>query len=211
MAIARDQIVEEALRLLDEVGIDGLTTRKLADRLGVQQPALYWHFRNKRALLDAMNEAMLEPYRDTGLPLPGETWRAFLGRYATGLRDALRAHRQGALVHAGAPPSDGDDDRMRVRQRFLIEAGFSATLAIEAAMSLHHYVMGNVMDEQADREAGIGWDGLEEAGIDGAGDPFMDALLAMGRLGRDGVYRSGLEMVLDGIALRLRAEQARSD
>ena len=23
-------------------------------RLGVQQPALYWHFRNKRALLDAL-------------------------------------------------------------------------------------------------------------------------------------------------------------
>ena len=45
-------VIRAALDLLNEVGVDGLTTRKLAERLGVQQPALYWHFRNKRALLD---------------------------------------------------------------------------------------------------------------------------------------------------------------
>ncbi len=52
-------VIRAALDLLNEVGVDGLTTRKLAERLGVQQPALYWHFRNKRALLDALAEAML--------------------------------------------------------------------------------------------------------------------------------------------------------
>ncbi|HIF4670475.1 TPA: TetR family transcriptional regulator, partial [Escherichia coli] len=41
-------VIRAALDLLNEVGVDGLTTRKLAERLGVQQPALYWHFRNKR-------------------------------------------------------------------------------------------------------------------------------------------------------------------
>ena len=50
-------VIRAALDLLNEVGVDGLTTRKLAERLGVQQPALYWHFRNKRALLDALAEA----------------------------------------------------------------------------------------------------------------------------------------------------------
>ncbi len=42
-------VIRAALDLLNEVGVDGLTTRKLAERLGVQQPALYWHFRNKGA------------------------------------------------------------------------------------------------------------------------------------------------------------------
>ncbi len=52
-------VIAAALELLNEVGMDSLTTRKLAERLKVQQPALYWHFQNKRALLDALAEAML--------------------------------------------------------------------------------------------------------------------------------------------------------
>jgi len=50
--LERDLVVNTALKLLDEVGLDGLTLRKLAAELGVQAPALYWHFKNKQALLD---------------------------------------------------------------------------------------------------------------------------------------------------------------
>jgi TetR/AcrR family tetracycline transcriptional repressor len=55
MKVDRQGILDTALELLNEVGIDALSTRAIAQRLGVQQPALYWHFKNKRALLDAMN------------------------------------------------------------------------------------------------------------------------------------------------------------
>ncbi len=41
----RETVIQAALELLNEVGVDNLTTRKLAERLKVQQPALYWHFR----------------------------------------------------------------------------------------------------------------------------------------------------------------------
>jgi TetR/AcrR family tetracycline transcriptional repressor len=71
MPLEHQYIVDTAVDLLNEVGFDQWTTRKLADRLGVQQPALYWHFKNKRALLEAMNETMLargHPYR----PAPGD-------------------------------------------------------------------------------------------------------------------------------------------
>ncbi|HEY8310696.1 MAG TPA: TetR family transcriptional regulator, partial [Gemmatimonadaceae bacterium] len=36
-------IVRSALDLLNEVGLDAFTTRRLAERLGVKQPAIYWH------------------------------------------------------------------------------------------------------------------------------------------------------------------------
>ncbi|HBC3460811.1 TPA: TetR family transcriptional regulator, partial [Vibrio parahaemolyticus] len=39
----RDTIISAALDLLNEVGMEGLTTRKLAQKLGVEQPTLYWH------------------------------------------------------------------------------------------------------------------------------------------------------------------------
>jgi len=51
-------VVLVALKLLDEVGLDGLTLRRLAAELGVQAPALYWHFANKRELLDHMAQAI---------------------------------------------------------------------------------------------------------------------------------------------------------
>jgi TetR/AcrR family tetracycline transcriptional repressor len=59
MKVDRQGIFGHALELLNEVGIDALSTRAIAQRLGVQQPALYWHFKNKRALLDAMNGEIL--------------------------------------------------------------------------------------------------------------------------------------------------------
>jgi len=70
MKLDREVILETALGLLDEVGMDKLSTRLLAERLGVQQPALYWHFRNKRALLDAMNSELLRRAHKRQLPLP---------------------------------------------------------------------------------------------------------------------------------------------
>lgn len=47
----KSKVINSALELLNEVGIEGLTTRKLAQKLGVEQPTLYWHVKNKRALL----------------------------------------------------------------------------------------------------------------------------------------------------------------
>ena len=72
MALQREEILEAALALLNEVGLDQFSTRRLAERLGVQQPALYWHFRNKSALLDALNGEMLARFHDNRLPAPGE-------------------------------------------------------------------------------------------------------------------------------------------
>ena len=61
-------VIRAALDLLNEVGVDGLTTRKLAERLGVQQPALYWHFRNKRALLAYRDGARIHAGTRPGAP-----------------------------------------------------------------------------------------------------------------------------------------------
>ncbi|HEX8806526.1 MAG TPA: TetR family transcriptional regulator, partial [Candidatus Aquilonibacter sp.] len=52
--LSRETIVQAALELLNELGIDGLTVRALASRLGVRAPTLYWHVKNKQELLDEM-------------------------------------------------------------------------------------------------------------------------------------------------------------
>ena len=122
MAIDRARIVDEALALLNEVGMDKLTTRKLAERLRVQQPALYWHFANKSALLDAINSAMLQRYHTHRVPGPDENWVDFT--FATA-RDWRRAqgHRSMILptpnVSSGFMLPQDFRRRKRCRSRFL--------------------------------------------------------------------------------------------
>ena len=62
MALHREDVIRAAVDLLDEVGLDRLTTRALTTRLGVQPGALYWHVRSKSELLSAIaDEIMRNP------------------------------------------------------------------------------------------------------------------------------------------------------
>ncbi|MFW6247831.1 MAG: TetR family transcriptional regulator [bacterium] len=47
------QIVDHAIEMIGEGGLSGLTMRRLSERLGVTEPALYRHFENKTAMLAA--------------------------------------------------------------------------------------------------------------------------------------------------------------
>jgi TetR/AcrR family tetracycline transcriptional repressor len=148
MALARSTIVAEALRLLDEVGFDGLSTRLLATRLGIKGPSLYWHFKNKRDLLNHMSEAMLAE----ALPSPQAPgrWDAWLGEGARGIRRVALARRDGARVIAGSRPTgastDLDLDAMIGR---LTDAGFSRPIAVAAILARGRYAIGWAIDEQA--------------------------------------------------------------
>ncbi len=59
MAVTRDDVVQTAIQLLQEVGLDWPTLRRLATELGISAPTLYWHVKDKRELLDLMSEAMV--------------------------------------------------------------------------------------------------------------------------------------------------------
>ncbi|MDB5452754.1 MAG: TetR family transcriptional regulator [Caulobacteraceae bacterium] len=107
MSLDRTAIVDAALALLEREGVDGLSTRKLAAELGIRGPSLYWHFKNKRELLDHMAERML---CEALPPLPGPQVRDFVRRAwleagARGLRRVALARRDAARVLAGARPA----------------------------------------------------------------------------------------------------------
>lgn len=69
----RQAVVDAALELLAESGIDGLSMRALADRLGVKAASLYWHVRDKQQVLELLAEALLD--RVT-VPAGTSGWRA---------------------------------------------------------------------------------------------------------------------------------------
>jgi TetR/AcrR family transcriptional regulator, tetracycline repressor protein len=106
MAVTTDEIVAVALAQLDEAGLDGLTLRRLAERLGIRAPTLYWHVRDKRELMDLIAGAVMDQalagWRE---PRAGQDWWDWLADRIRAIRVGLLAHRDGALLLAGNRPA----------------------------------------------------------------------------------------------------------
>ncbi|MGW1178651.1 TetR/AcrR family transcriptional regulator C-terminal domain-containing protein [Kitasatospora sp. NPDC002543] len=147
----RGQVVDAALDLLNQAGLDGLTLRAIAARLDVKAPALYWHFKDKQALLDEMATEMLRRMTDRAPEArSGGDWReAYLGTMRT-LRAELLRYRDGAKVYSGARFTDtGYAAGLDASLRLLVEAGFTPTAAARAWQTAYSYTIGYVVEEQA--------------------------------------------------------------
>lgn len=195
--LQRDAVVAAALDLLNEVGVDGLTTRRLAERLGVQQPALYWHFKSKQALLDALSNAMMRDHVHT-LPPPDGPWREFLLTNARSFRRALLAYRDGARIHAGTRPAEPQYDRVQAQIKLLCDAGFTPLRAANALVAISHYVVGAVMEQQAAEAA------APERAAPPAPPPALARVMkALDKQGPDATFEYGLAMMLNGLSPEL--------
>jgi TetR/AcrR family tetracycline transcriptional repressor len=148
MALTPERIVSEAVALLDEGGLDGVTFRRLAQRLGVQAPTLYWHVRNKAALVTAIAEAILAPV-DLTPPAPEERWQDWLGDLAGGLRRALLAHPDGARVLSAAQLSLRMAELSETAIRTLVEHGLTLHDARLTVLAVTRFTVGHVLEEQA--------------------------------------------------------------
>lgn len=148
--VNRQQVVREALALLDQVGFDGVSTRRLAQRLGVEQPTLYWHFKRKEDLLAAMAEAALAPHGEAALPEAGDDWRAWFVENYRSFRRTLLRHRDGARLHAGSFPGAEDLERLTHKFDFLAASGLPVQDARMAMLAASRFTVGSVLEEQAD-------------------------------------------------------------
>ncbi|MDQ0985301.1 TetR/AcrR family transcriptional regulator C-terminal domain-containing protein [Streptomyces sp. V2I9] len=148
MAVNRKQVVQVALSLLDETGLEGLTLKRIADELGVRTPTLYWHVSSKQALLDEMATAMV---REFAWPAtPAGDWREWLTAVAGALRGTLLRYRDGARVLSGRHLTDDSALTMlEVPLRTLADAGFATDEAARAWGILYAYVVGFTIEEQA--------------------------------------------------------------
>jgi TetR/AcrR family tetracycline transcriptional repressor len=202
MKIDRQQIVATALDVLNDVGIDRLTTRLIADRLGVQQPALYWNFKNKRLLLDAMNGEILARGHRNRTPLSGEPWQAFIRRNARSFRSALLAYRDAARVHAGTEGDPEDVDHFEAQLAFLVAAGLPVADALRLQIAIGRYCVGCVIEQQGELASPPDKAALDRTVKD---HPLLSAAITMYRDGgHDALFDSGLDLFIAGAEARLR-------
>ncbi|MFF4013984.1 TetR/AcrR family transcriptional regulator C-terminal domain-containing protein [Streptomyces sp. NPDC001843] len=186
--VNRETVVAEALGLLDEVGLDAVSTRRLAKRLGVEQPSLYWYFRTKRELLAAMADAAMAPHAEQPLPTPGDDWRDWFLENTRSFRRTLLARRDGARLHAGTTPT-GDLDRIRRKMEFLVASGVPEREAQMAMLAAGRFTVGSVLEEQADL-------GPCDAAELPADVPVID---------HESAFEAGLALILHGLAHRTGA------
>ena len=211
MGINPDVIARTGLELLAETGLDGLTMRLVADRLGVRAPTLYWHVKNKQHLLDAMAAVMFAEAVD-GLEAPrrAESWEAWIAQRARTMRRVLLRYRDGARVFAGTNLSGPDMPRaMELTLRTLVDAGFTLTDAARGFAAIVHFTVGYTIEEQARR--GEAYDrnpyrpeGLAET-FDAARYPLATRAVTEIFFGADpdADFDDGLHLVLTGMAARL--------
>lgn len=147
MAWNPDLIAEAGLKLLNEVGLDGLSTRRLAAEMNVKSPALYKHFRSKAELLDYMATAMLK--KTFGDLDPSVHWSDWLRNIAAASREALRNYRDGArLLLSSSPAAPLRSQLIPVLAQPLVAAGLDEAAARHVLATLASTVMGWMLNEQ---------------------------------------------------------------
>ncbi|MER6220736.1 TetR/AcrR family transcriptional regulator C-terminal domain-containing protein [Streptomyces sp900105755] len=140
-ALHQEQIIQAAIALLDEGGIESLTMRRLGSRLGITAAALYWHVKSRHDLLLLAADTV---WGQTPLPaLDGLEWRPALLAMADNLRSMLLRHPW-LLAAMTVQPLDGPArDRHDEHLLALCEAsGLTGRDAEQAAQSVVTFAIG---------------------------------------------------------------------
>ncbi|MBW5481217.1 TetR/AcrR family transcriptional regulator C-terminal domain-containing protein [Streptomyces bambusae] len=192
-------MIDAAMTLVDEAGLDELTTRRLAERLGLRVGAIYWHVKNKDELLAELadrivGEALTEPLPDMGASDQ-------LAVTAKALRRAMLDHRDGARLVAGyavpGPNSLALADRLIGIAR---TAGVPLPLAAHACDALLSYTTGFVLQEQQQPRGGAASGRGQD--LDLSGLPHLAELLAAGIPDREAAFGAGLQLITAGVIAR---------
>ncbi|SNQ51341.1 conserved hypothetical protein [Frankia canadensis] len=201
MRLSRDQVLGVALDLLDEVGLDQLTMRRLAGALGVQNGATYWHFPGKQVLLEAMADALLAGVTsDLDKHLP---WYDQVVQLAHRLHEALLSRRDGARLFAGVffplPNALAYGEQMISTLR---AGGLSSRDAAWSADTITYYVVSHSTEEQL--AAALPDPSASAARLVGSVDPkrhphLFAALDHLPAPHREEHFDFGLRLVIDGI------------
>jgi len=145
-SLSRTRIFQEALRLVDEEGIDALTMRRLAGQLGVGTMSLYNHVPNKDDLLDGLVGTVLAEMAPP--PSAPAGWREALGFMATEFRRIGVLHPHAVPLMTDRRP--GSQEGLRLVEAIfdaLARAGMDRQAAATAYRLTTSYVLGFVILE----------------------------------------------------------------
>ncbi len=160
------RIVKAAWRIVDSEGLESLSTRRLADVLGVSSPALYHHVASMQVLYGLMTEYVLRDAMPTYRR--DQRWQDWFRSNAIRHRDAFLAHRDsGKVASLSIPSTKMNSELLPTLAAPLIAAGISPRNALAAQGALGSLLLGSLLYEQHEEHRKI----LE--GVLPVGEAFM--------------------------------------
>ena len=208
-SINPDDIIDGAFELADEVSVDNLSMPLLGKHLGVGVTSIYWYFRKKDDLLNAMADRALRKFTFATPYVEAGNWRESLRNHARMMRKTFLSSPiltdliliRGAL---SAKARRLGVEQMEKAIETLVEAGLSAEDAFDTYSAVSLHVRGAVVLERLQQKTGetdVGEPtGYEFGSIDPKTTPVIAKLAAKGhRLGAadEKNFEYGLNCILD--------------
>ena len=197
-ALSLERIVATAVELLDAEGIDGLTMRRLADRLGSGAMSLYWHVENKEKVFDLALDSVLE-YR-VPEPAGSQDWRGEIVHMLEDWRANMLRHPWSASLLPRRALGANVLGRLETMSEVLSRAGVADADMNVAIWSLWNYVLGATVTRasfalsHADQAAG-----QKRLSALSERYPTIERTRLLLDSDWDGTFRKGLDVLLDGL------------
>ena len=201
-----DRIVGCAIELVDDDGLDALSMRKLAHRLGVEAMSLYHHVESKGALLDLMVERV---YGEVQVDLEAERWQDRVSGAMTGLRSALLTHPNLLPVVATRPVmSSATMELVELGLATLVEAGFTLDRSRQVINVFVAFAIGHALTEVG--ASPMMFDGYDSDAVNKFRQSISDEDLPLvaSSIGttpedREAEFDLGVQCLVEGISIEL--------
>ncbi|MFM9279463.1 TetR/AcrR family transcriptional regulator C-terminal domain-containing protein [Paenibacillus jiagnxiensis] len=145
----RDDVVREALAMLEDVGIEAVTLRGVAKRMGLHLNSVSFQVESKARLFELMAEVILG---ELSLADLSDNARERITEVALRLRLAMLSHRDGGRVISGTHTADRN--ALHIAEVLITafqELGVDERVAARASVALHCLIIGLVEEEQVIR------------------------------------------------------------
>ncbi|GIO44407.1 TetR/AcrR family transcriptional regulator [Paenibacillus apis] len=212
--ISEDKILEASWELLGEEGLEKFSLRRLADRLGIQAPSLYWYFKSKQdlyqRLANQVSKIILEEFQAEG------DWKEQLAELAVTVKNVLSRYPCSTQLMMMTLPHEPDIIRFTNRLLLCVESTpLEQEQKMQVVTTLVNYVFYFVLDKyQHERNVAMIVKEHGEEALPGEG--MIRLLESMGEadaglfrrmfskgiyelMGTDAAFEFGLKLILLGI------------
>ena len=199
----RERVLNQALQLADESGIESLSMRKLAEALSVKAMSLYNHVKNKDDIIDGLIDIVAS---EIELPDVNADWKSSMQKRANSAHDVLLRHPWATMemvsrVNIGPAMLRYVDATIGC----LREAGFSFEMADHAWNTIDAHIYGFTLQElnfpfEAEEYSEAAENYLSLIPADKY--PYLNGMTQRVMSGEyDGIhdFEFGLELILDGL------------
>jgi TetR/AcrR family tetracycline transcriptional repressor len=204
---SRADVLETALRIVDEQGLERLTMRRLGAELGVDPMTVYHYVPDKAALFDGLIERV---FAEIQIPNPTGDWKHDLRAIVVQARTALLAHPHTVILLGTRPPiSEPAFALVEAITAILLAGGFTEEQAADGFDCAGRMLIGHTLAETGRPPGGdVSRGETEHRDAQAAlADGRYPALAAVQRAGVQHDPQRLFERALDGLLLGLQAQR----